>query len=79
MAMYDWEELLNRWEHKKLTVEQAIGQLLQWGQATSKTLAAWPAHLEALKRQVVKLAQRVDALERQFEALESRPKRRRSR
>jgi polyhydroxyalkanoate synthesis regulator phasin len=76
MAMYDWPELLRQWEHKKLTAEQAIGQLLQWGQETARTWIAWRAQLEALERQVAALVSRVEALERRLAALEGRQRRR---
>jgi len=55
MAMYDWQELLARWEQEKLTAEQAIGQLLQWGQEATRTFAR-QAQLERLKHRVAELA-----------------------
>jgi hypothetical protein len=42
MKMYPVEELLNRWAREELTVEQAIGQILQ--------------HLVRLKKEIESLA-----------------------
>ena len=75
MAMYDWQKLLAHWEQEKLTVEQAIGQLLQWGQEATRTFAR-QAQLERLKHRIVELADRIDALERRLEVVESCRKRR---
>lgn len=43
MSMYTLEELLKRWKQETLTVEQAIGQILQ--------------HLIALQKQMKELQQ----------------------
>ena len=45
MAMYPPQELLGRWQREQLTVEQAIGQLLQ--------------HLLALEKQLNELKRRL--------------------
>ncbi|MCB0061852.1 MAG: hypothetical protein KDE19_07050 [Caldilineaceae bacterium] len=50
-----WSTLIKRWQYEDLTAEQAIGQLLLWGQYLhSETLR--------LQRLHVQLDQRVDTL-----------------
>lgn len=53
-----WSNLLKRWQYEELTMEQAIGQLLLWGQYL---------HSESIRmeRLYVLLEQRVAALEEQ--------------
>ncbi|MFN8486593.1 MAG: hypothetical protein U0350_03315 [Caldilineaceae bacterium] len=71
MAAYDWETLKWQWEHDKLSAEQMVGQLLQWGEQTHQQGAANERKLEALERQVtalLALAARVTALEQRSSA-----------
>jgi hypothetical protein len=52
MKMYPIEELLNRWAREELTVEQAIGQILQH-------LARLKQEIEALASLAAKVAARL--------------------
>ena len=63
MAAHDWETLKWQWEHDKLSMEQMMGQLLQWGEQTHQQCTANQRQMEALERQVMTLAARVTVLE----------------
>ncbi|MFN8492151.1 MAG: hypothetical protein U0350_31420 [Caldilineaceae bacterium] len=65
MAAYDWETLKWQWEHDKVSMEQMMGQLLQWGEQTHQQCTNHQRQLEALERQVIALAARVTVLEQQ--------------
>jgi hypothetical protein len=55
MSMYPWHELLKRWARAELAPEQAIGQLLQWGEATTQQLNNQALTIAALQREVTHL------------------------
>ncbi|MFN8488211.1 MAG: hypothetical protein U0350_11500 [Caldilineaceae bacterium] len=66
--MYEWSELLERWEHEQLTEVQLLGQLLRYG-------AAHEAALTALRRQQENLVSLITDLTTRLVALETgRPK-----
>ena len=57
MSMYDWDDLIKRWEAGSLTIKQAIGQLFLWGQLVAE-------RLQRLKVRISNLENRLMALER---------------
>ena len=63
MAVYDWETLKWQWEHDKVSMEQMIGQLLQWGEQTHQQSTTNQRQMEALERRVIALVARVAVLE----------------
>ncbi|MFN8495507.1 MAG: hypothetical protein U0350_48375 [Caldilineaceae bacterium] len=63
MAAYNWDTLKWQWEHAKLSAEQMMGQLLQWGELTHQQSIANQRQLEALERQVLALTARMTVLE----------------
>jgi hypothetical protein len=65
MAVYDWAVLKRQWEQAGLSVEQMVGQLLQWGEQTHEQGQAHQRQIAALERQLAGLAARVTALESQ--------------
>lgn len=65
MAAYDWIVLKRQWERAELSVEQMVGQLLQWGEQTHQQNSAHERQLTALERQLSALTARVAALESQ--------------
>ncbi len=75
MGTYDWPDLLNRWERKELTMDQAIGQLLQWAQETGQTVPDCQRRVASLERQLKALIEQLEALRRQLEALADRQRR----
>lgn len=62
MSTYPWQELLKRWARAELSPEQAIGQLLQWGEATTQQLNTQTLAVAALQRQVTQLSEQVARL-----------------
>ena len=63
MAMYAWAELLKLWELERLSTEQVIGQLVQYGQQNSSALAAVQRRQDGLEQLLTALVARVTALE----------------
>lgn len=59
MSRYDWDDLIKRWQNEALTPEQAIGQLLLWGQAAA-------AQAQQLQQQITLLESRLAQLERRI-------------
>lgn len=72
MATYDWASLKQQWEHGQIDVEQAIGQLLQWGEQTHKLALTHERQRDTYERQIADLAARVAALEGQRPAPKGR-------
>lgn len=64
--MYEWRELKLLWEHERLTPEQAIGQLIGWGEQTHTTAFTLQRRQELLEQQVKNLAVQVTALQEQL-------------
>ncbi len=52
MGRLNFRELLDRWRHKKLTVEQLLGQLLQWALKADETLVALNARSRRTNRRL---------------------------
>jgi hypothetical protein len=50
MSRYEWNELVKGWQNERLTAEQAIGQLLLWGQETTAQVQQLAATVATLKR-----------------------------
>jgi hypothetical protein len=64
MSRYDWEELLKRWRNETVTVEQAIGQLMLWGEECATQLKQLAGELARLQRQAEVNESRLAHLER---------------
>ena len=45
---YAWEEFRRKWERDEMTVEQAVGQLIIWGEKHEERLEALTRELEGL-------------------------------
>ncbi len=56
--MYDWTELIERWEHERMTPEQVIGQLLKYGEQSHKNEAELRRRLETVEQTVAMLVAR---------------------
>ncbi|MFN8489691.1 MAG: hypothetical protein U0350_19055 [Caldilineaceae bacterium] len=61
--MYPWPELSKLWEQEQLTAEQAIGQLMRYGEAHEVTLAALRRRQDNLEQLVTTLTARISVLE----------------
>ncbi|MBV7338192.1 hypothetical protein KFU94_60200 [Chloroflexi bacterium TSY] len=56
---YDWDELRSKWRLEQLTVEQAIGQLITWGQQHEDRLVALMREMEGLAQSLADLNARL--------------------
>ncbi len=65
MAAYDWAVLKQQWEHDQLSMEQMMGQLMQWGEQLHQQNIANQRQMAALERQVAGLTAQVTALANQ--------------
>ena len=61
--MYEWNELKTLWEHGRVTPEQAIGQLILWGEQHHTLTATYQRRQELLEQQVKSLIAQVAALQ----------------
>ncbi len=52
MGLLNFRELLDRWRNKKLTVEQLLGQLLQWALKTDESIIALTARSQRTNRRL---------------------------
>ena len=68
MSIYEWSDLLSRWEQGKLTVEQMLGQVVLRLQNAEGAAHGNKRELAQLSKQVTGLSQRLDAVEQQLEA-----------
>ncbi len=50
--MYHWTELIELWEHERLTPEQVIGQLLKYGEQVHNGEAELRRRLETVEQTV---------------------------
>ena len=64
--MYEWRELKLLWEHERLTPEQAIGQLIGWGEQTHTTAFTVQRRQELLEQQVKNLAAQLTTWQEQL-------------
>ncbi len=60
MSVFDWDDLIKRWEQETLPAERAIGRLLRWGKLVAE-------RLHKLKVKISNLENRLIALERHME------------
>jgi len=70
--MYEWREFKVLWEHERLTPEQAIGQLIGWGEQTYTIAFTLQRQHELLEQQVKNLAAQVATLQGQLVQLPKR-------
>ncbi|MEZ4726060.1 MAG: hypothetical protein R3E79_02880 [Caldilineaceae bacterium] len=63
MSTYTWPELIKRWARAELSPEQAIGQLLQWGEVTAQQLHTQAQEIATLQRHVAQLSDQVARLQ----------------
>ncbi|MFN8494662.1 MAG: hypothetical protein U0350_44080 [Caldilineaceae bacterium] len=59
--MYDWKELIELWEHERLTQEQVIGQLLKYGEQFHRHEVELRRRLEQVEQTVATLLARDQA------------------
>ena len=64
MSLYQWDELLIRWQSETLTSEQAIGQLLLWAQEAATQLAQLVKDVGRQQRHLEITDSRLERLER---------------
>ncbi|MFN8489025.1 MAG: hypothetical protein U0350_15670 [Caldilineaceae bacterium] len=62
MAVYEWAQLLQKWETSAIEGEQMIGQLAQWGQQTHERIVRCEHNQRLLEQQVQLLAAQVAEL-----------------
>ncbi len=74
MSKYDWADLLSKWKREELTAEQAIGQLLLWGEEVLKRVKGLESSVVKLKREKAALEKQleIDALKREQTQLKGR-------
>ncbi|MBV7327375.1 hypothetical protein KFU94_03775 [Chloroflexi bacterium TSY] len=61
---YPWGDLRQKWNLEQISTEQAVGQLIVWGQQHEARLLALLRELEAIAQSVADLDTRVQGVER---------------
>ncbi len=59
---YPWDELHDKWQLEQITIEQAVGQFIVWGQQHEDRLTALERELEGITDAVADLNARLESV-----------------